>query len=117
MRTFAKIDSEPTPERTRHEFVYDLRIDGANSQPFYAEVAAFSERVVAEIDRRACAALDGYTRYVTGILREPPRSRAEYGLELLTVGMTIRMYGELAAATPGWVIGLTRELCAGARHA
>jgi hypothetical protein len=90
--------------------VYDLRADGGSSQVFYTQVAAFSTRVAAEIDRRASAALDGYSRYVTGALREAPRSRGEYGLELLTVGMTIRLYGEMAASTPGWVIRMAREL-------
>jgi uncharacterized protein len=87
------------------ELVYDLRSDR-----FYADVCAFSTRVVEEIESRASAALDGYSRYVTERVREAPRSRGEYALELLTVGMALRLYGEVAARTPGMVMDLAREL-------
>ena len=121
MRTFDQFDTKPepcSPERdsrapdgteaeTRHEFVYDLRLDGGS---FYTDVAEFSARVVAEIENRAAAGLSGYSRYVTWVLHEGPRSRREYALELLTVGMAIRLYGDVAAATPGWAMGLAREL-------
>ena len=93
----------------RHEFAYDLRIDGKSSERFYADVAVFSARAVAEIDSRAAVVLDGYSRYVTSVLRETPRSRGEYALELLTVGMAVRLYGEMAGSTPGWVIDAARE--------
>jgi len=114
MRTFDHIaiesEDDAIPLKTEACFVYDLRIDGESSQGFYADVAGFSSRVVAEIERCASAALDGYSRYVTSDRREAPRSRGEYALELLTVGMAIRLYGELAASTPGWVVDLAREL-------
>jgi uncharacterized protein len=108
-----KSDSSPdgaTSDEVGHEFVYDLRIDGQSSERFYADVAGFSVRVLAEIDSRAAAVLDGYSRYVTSFLREAPRSRGDYALELLTVGMAARLYGDVAASTPGWVIDLAREL-------
>ena len=92
------------------DLVYDLRLDQASSQRFYADVAAFSARTVAEIERRASRALDGYSRYVTENLLESPRTRGEYGLELLTVGMALRLYGVLATETPGWVVAVCREL-------
>ena len=95
---------------TRRAFVYDLRINSESSQPFYPDVAAFSSRVVAEIERRAAVALNGYSRHVTYTLHEAPRSRGEYALELLTVGMAIRLYGERAASTSAWVVGLARGL-------
>jgi len=103
-------------DKLPRELVYDLRIDEQSSEHFYAEVAAFSERVVAEIERRAGPALDGYSRYVTTSLREAPRSRGEYALELLTVGMAIRLYGRVAASSPGWVIDLARGLFAARRR-
>src|SRR6266567_6433836 len=114
-----KVLSSPEPLRTPSiataeaepaEFVYDLRLDGESSQAFYADVSTFSMRVLEEIDRRAAAALDLYTEYVTRFLREAPRSRGEYALELLGAGMAIRLYGEVAASTPGWVVDLAREL-------
>ncbi len=89
--------------------VYDLRLDGS-SQRFYGDVAAFAATVVAETEDRAATLLDGYARYVTETLREVFRSRGEYGLELLTLGMALRLYGGAAAGTPRWVIALTREL-------
>ncbi len=89
--------------------VYDLRLEH-ESQEFYACVTAFSSRVIAEAEQHAAVALDGYEHYVTETLRESPRSRGEYALELLTVGMAIRLYGPVAHATPGWVIDLAREL-------
>jgi uncharacterized protein len=91
-------------------FVYDLRLNGGDSHAFYSDVSAFADRVLAEIDRRAAAALDDYSRYVTGTLHEAPRSRGEYALEFLSVGSSIRLYGNLAAATPGWVVSLARRL-------
>src|SRR5215471_16684735 len=106
MRTFDPIDTEfervllspdprvtpgnPAPAQSPSDFVYDLRLDGPSSERFYSNVAGFSTRVLAQVERAASAALDGYTRYVTGFLKEPPRSRGEYALELLTVGMAIR---------------------------
>jgi uncharacterized protein len=94
---------------------YDLRLGEGTSQQFYGDVAAFSARVVGEIENRAAAALDGYARYVSDALGEAERSRGEYGLELLTLGMALQLYSEVAAATPGWVIALARELY-GLRH-
>lgn len=101
---------DATADALGHELVYDLRIDGASSERFYADVAGFSARAVAEIESRASSAIDGYSMYATKCLRETPRSRGEYALELLTVGMAVRLYGGVAAATPGWVVDLAREL-------
>ncbi len=96
-------------ERT-HAFAYDLRIAAADSAPFYAGVAGFSARVVAEIERRAAHALDGYSSHLSGGRAEAPRSRGEYGLELLTVGMAVRLYGGPAMRTPAPVVALARAL-------
>ncbi len=103
----AQRDDAPADGR---RFVYDLRIDGQSSGRFYSDVADFSVRVVGEIDARADRALDGYTAYLTQIVRESPRSRGEYALELLTVGMVFRLYDGAAATTAGWVLDLAREL-------
>ena len=80
---------------------YDLRLGEGTSQRFYADVAAFSARVVDEIETRAAAALDGYARYVSDTLGEADRSRGEYGLELLTLGMALRIYSGVAAVDAG----------------
>ncbi len=89
---------------------YDLRLGEETSQRFYGDVAAFSARVIGEIEIRAAAVLHGYSRYVRDALGEADRSRGEYGLELLTLGMALRMYSGVAVATPGWVIALARDL-------
>jgi hypothetical protein len=110
-------DQEQTRDKPARDellpgFAYDLRIGRQNSLEFYAEVAAFSARVVAEIERRAPGAMDGYSRYLPTALREAPRTRGEYALELLTAGMAIRLYGDVARRTPAWVMGLARKLFA-----
>jgi hypothetical protein len=92
------------------ELVYDLRMGGECSDRFYVDLAAFSTRVVAQVDSRASGMLDGYSRFVTDLLRESPCSRAEYALELLAVGMVLRLYGEVAGRTPGWVVDVARKL-------
>jgi hypothetical protein len=93
-----------------HDLVYDLRLGDASSARFYGDVAAFSARTVDEIEHRAGAVLDGCSSFVTAKVLESPRTRAEYGLELLTVGMALRLYGLLATQTPGWVVAACRKL-------
>jgi len=92
------------------DLVYDLRQQDGCSDGFYVDVARFSDEVLAGIEQRAAAALDGYTSHVQLFLRETPRSRGEYAIELLTLGLTLRRYGEAAKSTPTWVVQLTREL-------
>src|SRR5579859_7844050 len=71
----------PAPDGDlRRELVYDLRMGGECSDRFYADLAAFSARVVEKVESRASSMLDGYRRYVTEILLESPCSRAEYAL-------------------------------------
>jgi len=90
--------------------VYDLRRADGSSDGFYADVTRFSDKLLAEIEGRAGDVLDGYTRHVQGFLREAGRSRGEYAIELLTLGMAYRQYGGAAEATPGWVVVMAREL-------
>jgi uncharacterized protein len=94
----------------RSERVYDLRDPNGRSDRFYADVATFSDRVRAEIEGRASTALDGYSGYVWKTSLEGPRSRGELAMELLTLGMAVRVYGKAAADTPGWVVDLARRL-------
>ena len=92
----------PVPCADDIGLVYDLR--------FYADVAQFSDKLLAEIDWRVGDILDGYTRHVQEFLREAGRSRGEYVIELLTLGLVLRQYGGAAEGTPGWVVVLAREL-------
>jgi hypothetical protein len=89
--------------------IYDLRVNGG-SGGYYADVASFSGRLLAEIDLRVGAALDDYIHHVQAILREAPRSYGEYAIELLTLGQAITRYGGAAESTPVWVVKLARFL-------
>jgi hypothetical protein len=90
--------------------VYDLRRGNNCSDAFYASLPAFADQTVAAIERRAAPLLDGYSRHVQTFLREEPRSRGEYALELLTLGMTVSRYEAIAQKTPAWVISIARRL-------
>jgi len=92
------------------ELVYDLRLADSCSDGFYEDVAQFADQLLAEIEGRAGDLLEGYTRYVQEFLREAGRSRGEYAIELLTLGVSLRQYGGAAESTPGWVVVLAREL-------
>lgn len=108
---------EPAPQSLRvagpslnSGLIYDLRIHNGGSAGYYADVAAFSGRLLAEIDLRAGAALDGYIHHVQTILREAPRSHGEYAIELFTLGQALRRYGGAAERTPAWVVKVARFL-------
>jgi hypothetical protein len=90
--------------------IYDLRGSHASSDACCADVAAFSTRLLNEIEAQAGAALDAYGLYVRDRLHESPRSRGEYAIELLALGMMVKLYARAAAGTPGWVVELAREL-------
>ncbi|MDR3728142.1 MAG: DUF116 domain-containing protein [Terracidiphilus sp.] len=92
------------------DLVYDLRQTDDRSDEFYADVARFSDEVLGVLEQRAAAVLDGYTRHVQHFLRETPRSRGEYAIELLTLGQALRRYGKAAESTPRWIVELAREL-------
>lgn len=103
----------PGPDLTpgsHPNLVYDLRRNGNGSGGFYAEAARFSAEVVARIEERAGSVLDGYSRHVQEFLGEAPRSRGEYAIELLTLGMALTEYEGAAQKTPGWIVKLAREL-------
>ena len=99
-----------TPAAATPELVYDLRQPDGCSDGFYADVARFSDEVLAGIEQHAAAVLDGYTRHVQLFLRETRRSRGEYAIELLTLGQVLRRYGGAAESTPRWIVQLAREL-------
>ena len=108
---------EPVPESLEvagpgliSDLIYDLRIQDGGSGGYYADVAAFSDRLLAEIDLRAGSALDGYILHVLAFLSEPPRSHGEYAIELLSLGQALRRYGGAAERTPAWVVKVARFL-------
>src|SRR5271157_2107265 len=91
---------------TSPEHIYDLRRGNRCSDGFYAEVSQFADRLLPEIERRAGPLLDGYSRHVQQFLAEPPRSRGEYAIELLTLGMALEVYEGAAQETSRWVVEL-----------
>jgi hypothetical protein len=111
------IVSEPMPDSLAvarpsliSNLIYDLRIQDGDSGGYYARVAAFSDRLLDEIDQRAGAALDGYILHVIAFLSEAPRSHGEYAIELLTLGQALRRYEGAAESTPAWVVKVARFL-------
>jgi hypothetical protein len=86
-----------------------LRLDGACSDRYYADTAAFCDLLLDEIEVRAHVLLDHYSRHAQEYLRESPRSRGEYSLDLLVLGLALRHYRAASESTPGWAVELTRE--------
>ena len=98
---------ESSPNRNR---IYDLRNGSSDSNAFYAEMAKFAEKIVARIDDHAGPILDGYCHYLRIYNEELPRTRGEYVVEFLTLGMAIRRYETVAQATSRWVVTLAHCL-------
>ncbi len=90
--------------------IYDLRLILPNSSGFYADVARFSHKLLAEAEFRAMIQLREYSDYVQFTLHEPPRTLGEYSIEILTLGLAFSRYGRAAEATPDWAVALARRL-------
>ena len=99
------------PAKHGSPHIYDLRRGNLCSDSFYEELAGFCDQLLARLDRRAGVLLDGYSRHVQEFLAEPPRSRGEYAIELLTLGMVLRRYESGAQNTSRRIAKLARELC------
>jgi len=92
------------------QHVYDLRHGEPSSDGFYAAVSGFADEAVAVVERAAGSLLDGYQRHVWEMLSESRRSRGEYAIELLTLGMAVHCYEGAAERTKGPVVGFARLL-------
>jgi hypothetical protein len=92
------------------ELVYDLRQPNGSSGLFYADAAAFSDRLLDEIDRHAGTTVRAYARHVQSQRNEQLRSPAEYSIDLLTLGLALACYGGAAETTPPVVVALARTL-------
>lgn len=71
---------------------YNLRNDSGNSNEYYLEIKDFSDEVIYKIEKEAGDILSGYSDFVSGNVKETPRSRGEYCVELLTLGILWRRY-------------------------
>jgi hypothetical protein len=89
--------------------IYDLRLGHEISDEFYEKTARFSEQLLAEIEARGGTFLNRYTPYVQEYLREAPRSRGDYALDLLTLGLALGRYGGAAERSPGWAVAMAQE--------
>jgi hypothetical protein len=89
------------------DLIYDLR---ANHGACSTDVAEFSTRFLAEAETRAGALLDGYTGHLRASASEPPRSRGEYAIDLLMLGLFLQLYGDAAAHTSNPPIFAARML-------
>ncbi len=85
---------------------YTLRGDDTHSDRYYREVATFADRVLAEGEARVGHLVDACL--TSGC--EATRTRGEYILELLTLGVLWRVYASAALALPvllqQWLAGL-----------
>jgi hypothetical protein len=76
---------------------YDLRNGASDSAKFYLTLARFSDEALAEVERQAGGLLTAYGGFVAA-RGEAPRSRGEYAVELLTLGVAWQRYGRAALA-------------------
>lgn len=104
--------AQSTAVRQVSHHVYDLRRGNHCSDAFYAEVRSFCDELLARVERRFGVVIDGYSWHVKEFLAEAPRSRGEYAIEILTLGMAVRRYENAAQKTPDWAVELGRELYA-----
>ena len=68
---------------------YSLKADAARSDQYYRDIAAFTDGVLAEAENRVGRLVDAYAAQDTD---EVPRTRPEYVLDLLTLGVLWRVY-------------------------
>jgi hypothetical protein len=94
-------------QSTQH--VYDLCWDKSSSDEFYATAGRVADEAVVAVETKARVLLDGYQRHIR-FLAESPRSRGEYAIELLTLGMALHCYEGAAERTAGWIVRLARRL-------
>lgn len=96
------------PSERQH--VYDLRRGNTCSDGYYSALPSFADQILQRIEHRASPLLDGYTSHVQAFLAEAPRSRGEYALDWLLLGMALSHYEGAARTTPRWMVEVAHEL-------
>jgi hypothetical protein len=71
---------------------YSLRDGQEPSDRYYQDVAAFTDEVLAEAEDRTRTAVTSFQAHLQQTGSEVPRTRAEYHVELLTLGVLWRVY-------------------------
>ncbi len=89
---------------------YDLRDPSGTSDRFYRVIAELADRTSMELERAAAPVLDEYSSFCATVRREEPRSRSEYGVELLTLGLVRWRYACATRQTPRLVVVLASWL-------
>jgi hypothetical protein len=75
---------------------YSLRADQPHSDAYYDAIATFTDEVLARVEDDCGALITAFVDFLRAAARETPRTRAEYGLELLLAGVLWRVYGRQA---------------------
>lgn len=71
---------------------YSLRDGQAQSDQYYRDVVAFTDKVLAEAEDRVQSLVEAFQSYLEKTGRETPRTFSEYAFELLTLGVLWRVY-------------------------
>ncbi|HKJ28037.1 MAG TPA: DUF116 domain-containing protein [Anaerolineales bacterium] len=91
---------------------YTLKNNHENSDCFYTNLAAFTDRVLQQADGQVGDVLDDFQLWLTESQAEPARTRPEYIFDLLTIGILWVVYGREAATSPGYSKALLTRLVA-----
>jgi hypothetical protein len=75
---------------------YSLREGHKHSDPYYRDIAAFTDHVLDEAQGRVGALVGAFQTYLQQTGREAPRTSSEYVFELLTLGVLWRVYADHA---------------------
>lgn len=92
------------------KLIYDLRDEAGNSDGFYCVLSQFSDELLERIERRISGLLDGYAGYLRVFKLETARSRGEYALEFMMLGMAWRRYEAAARNTPEFCVQVAETL-------
>jgi hypothetical protein len=91
-----------------HVITYSLRDRQEQSDGYYADVAAFTDQVIAEGQARFAPLIQTCQSFMEQAARERPSTSPEYIYELLTLGVLWRVYIRAALdlpAAPRWMLG------------
>lgn len=80
---------------------YSLRNDQARSDQYYRDVAAFSDRVLAEAESQAGPLMDAFGAYLQQSSHKTASARPELVFELLTLGVLWQVYARKASGSGG----------------
>lgn len=97
---------------------YSLRNDSGKSDPYYRDIATFTDEVLAGAELAVGGLVDGYKDFLLKTDHEFPRSSAEYIFEIIMLGIFWRVYHasarHLGEATRRTLIHLTHLKSRGA---